>query len=150
MTYLSPYNTRRNAFELPSSFGSLEKQLDSLFSGLPGLFDLSNVASKTVAESPLKLRWYEKEDAYQVRLDLPGVSKEDISLEIEEGLLQVTAVRKFNSSGNEADNSQELRKSVRLPEDVNEEAISATVENGVLSVNLPKSEKAQPRKISIK
>ncbi|MBK1878469.1 Hsp20/alpha crystallin family protein [Pelagicoccus mobilis] len=148
MTYLNSYNTRRNALNWPSSFGSLEKQLDSIFAGFPSFFDLEKNVGSLGTESGVKVRWYEQGDGYLARLDLPGARKEDISLEIEDGYLKVTATRKFESDDKQG-SSFEYSKSFNVPEDVDAEKISATYEDGVLSLNLPKGEKAKPRQISV-
>lgn len=154
MTYITSNNTRRNAFDLPASFGfgSLEKQLDSLFSVIPGMFELSKSGASPSNEQAVKLRWYEKADAYLVRLDLPGVSKDDITIEIDDGSLQVAASRKFESDEKAEDSASalEYRRKFRLPELVREDAIVASYEDGVLSLTLPKTEKAKPRQIEVK
>lgn len=149
MTYLTPYNTRRNVFGLPAGFGSLEHQLGSLFAGLPGFFEPAVQGTGAGGDQTIKLRWYEKPDAYLVRLDLPGVAKENIELELEDGTMQVSATRIFEQDSQD-EGKLVYRRTFRLPETVQDEAIVASVENGVLSLHLPKSEKAKPRHIRIK
>ena len=146
MTYLNTINSRRNPINWPASFGTLEKQLDSLFAGFPSFFDVEAVSSDFAADSGVKLRWYQKDDGYLARLDLPGVSKKDIGLEIEEGYLKVNARR----DAEEGEASFEYRKSFKVPDEVDVEKIAASYENGVLSLSLPKGERAKPRKIKIK
>lgn len=144
MTYLNTYNSRRNALNWPANFGSLEKQLDSLLAGFPGFFD----NSPSEGGSSIKVRWYESEEGYLARLDLPGVSKEDISLELEDGYLQVAATRKF-AEGNDSDASLDYKKSFKVPDEVEAAKVSARYEDGVLSLSLPKGEKAKPRQIQV-
>lgn len=148
MTYLNTTNSRRNALNWPASFGSLEKQLDSIFAGFPNLFDLDASAGDFAADSGVKVRWYEKDDGYLARLDLPGVRKEDISLELEDGYLKVGASRKFEN-GDKPEASCEYAKRFNVPDEVDLEKISANYEDGVLNLHMPKGEKAKPRRISI-
>lgn len=148
MTYLNTTNSRRNALNWPSSFGSLEKQLDSIFAGFPSLFEFQDLAGDFATSSAVKVRWYEKDDGYLARLDLPGIRKEDIALELEDGYLKVSATRKCESAETD-EASYEYKKSFKIPEEVDAQKIAATYEDGVLSLNLPKGEKAKPRQISV-
>lgn len=147
MTYLRTNNTRPNALNWTLGLGGIEKQLDSLFAGLPGFFDVQQNSPQANSSYDAKLRWYEKPQAYLVRVDLPGVKKEDISLELEEGVVSISAVRTFEAK--KGANEAKYSKSFRVPEGVKDGAIAAQFENGVLGLTLPKSEKAQPRQISI-
>ncbi|MDQ8196991.1 Hsp20/alpha crystallin family protein [Pelagicoccus enzymogenes] len=150
MTYLRTNRIRPNALTWPLGLGDLEKQLDTLFAGLPGFFDVQEGGSPRDRAADAKLRWYEKADAYLVRVDLPGVKKEDLKIELEDGVVTVTAVRKFEAEG-EGEEAKELTysKAFRVPDGVQAGKISAGFESGVLSLTLPKSEKVQPRQISV-
>lgn len=86
----------------------------------------------------------ENEKEYLVELFMPGVKKEQIKVDVEKNTLTVSSetnkeeevkysVREFASS---------YKRSFTLPEDVNSDNISASYENGVLKVTLPKVEKA--------
>lgn len=127
------------------------KQLDSLFAGFPSLFDLHDDAFFSVPSGSVKTRWYEKDDAYLVRLDLPGVKKGDITLELEDGALTVSATRKFEAADKEAKSEGVFtyRKTIEVPEGVQEDKIEANYADGVLSLTLRKGEKAKPRQIEV-
>ena len=88
--------------------------------------------------------------------ELPGVKKEDIKLGVENGTLTLSGTR-----GEQAvpENSRWLRnelwhgsfsRTINLPHDVNAEKIIATLENGVLRVQLPRAEEARPKQIDVK
>jgi len=145
MTYLNSYNTRRNALSWPSSFGSIEQQLDSLLASFPSFVDLEKTVGTFDSGSRVRARWYEKDDAYLVRFDLPGVAKDAIVLELEDGYLKVTASRKYEQETP----SVELESGFKVPEQVDAEKISAAYQDGVLSLTLPKAEKAKPRQIKL-
>lgn len=86
--------------------------------------------------------------------DVPGVKKEDLDITLENGVLTVKGSRKFEPT---APKEQLLlgrsygafTRAFSLPEHLDEEKLSANLENGVLTIEIPKLQKAQPRKISI-
>lgn len=99
----------------------------------------------------------EDNDAYLVTTDLPGVNPEDIDVRFENGVLTINA--EVNERTTEENGSKSLvrerrwgrfSRSIRLPQNINVEDVDATYENGVLTLNLPKSEEAKPRQIEVK
>jgi HSP20 family protein len=89
----------------------------------------------------------EDEANYEVSLDLPGVKKEDIKLDLTDRTLSVSAERKVKSEGQEQ--SYSLRRSFTLPRNVAGDSITAKLEDGVLTLRLPKTEQARPRSIEV-
>jgi HSP20 family molecular chaperone IbpA len=89
----------------------------------------------------------EGKDAYLVFADVPGVSKDDIAVQYHEGELRLEATRAVP-----ADRAwpADFRRVFTIGPDVDVERISASIENGVLEVTLPKKELAKPRQIPIK
>ncbi|GGM58665.1 HSP20 family protein [Halarchaeum rubridurum] len=82
-------------------------------------------------------------EAYEVRLDLPGYDREAIDVELDARTLRVRAERDTDRSVTERYVTRERRheaveRAVTLPGDVQEAGASATHENGVLTVRLPK------------
>ena len=99
----------------------------------------------------------ESEDDYKASLELPGINKEDFNISVRDGLLTVSGDKKIENGAKEEHEyrlyerySGSFNRSFELPDDVNEEAIEADYSNGVLTIRLPKSEKAKPREIPIK
>jgi len=95
-------------------------------------------------------------DALNVVVELPGVAKEDVKVTLHDGVLTVAAERKQPEL---TEDEQWIRnevsygkfeRSINLPYAVVAEKISATHENGVLQVTLPKAEEAKPKQIAIK
>ena len=98
-----------------------------------------------------------KEDAqaFYLSADLPGMNREDIKLELEEGLLNLTAERKLAESA-EGENWRwvgrrygSFSRRFRLPRTVDAESISAEYKDGVLHVTLPKSGESATKQVSI-
>ena len=127
-----------------SPWSGLETEIDRLFETALGDFDGAGLS----ARFPVDL--YEDKDNIYVRAELPGVTRDDINVEMVEGYLTITAARKSQNA--EADNSEDsfsFTRSVSITDDVQADAVTAMHENGVLTVTLPKREEAKPRKISV-
>ncbi|MDD3343481.1 MAG: Hsp20/alpha crystallin family protein [Sulfurospirillaceae bacterium] len=101
---------------------------------------------------------HEGEFAYHIEVDLPGVKKEDISIDVKENQLIVSGERQFKAERKEKDYYKlessygKFQRSFALPENVDLENIEATTSEGVLEVVLPKLkvEKPEVKKINIK
>src|SRR5215218_10447793 len=94
-------------------------------------------------------------DHFVLRADLPGLSEEDVSIEIEERVLTISGQRKAEHT-EDKDVYQRVERafgsfsrSLTLPEGVDAEAVVASFDRGVLEVRIPKPEQRKPRKISI-
>jgi HSP20 family protein len=97
----------------------------------------------------------ETESHFVLRADLPGMSEEDVNIEVEERVLTVSGERKAEHKENK-DSYQRIERafgsfsrSLTLPDGVDAEAVSASFDRGVLEVQIPKPEQRKPRKISI-
>lgn len=97
---------------------------------------------------------YEGNDELEIAALVPGLKAEDLKLEIVDGSLIIEGEKKNDHTENPYIRKERLfgtfTKSVKLPYQVNQEAINATLVNGVLTVKLVKSENAKPKKIDIK
>jgi HSP20 family protein len=98
---------------------------------------------------------WEAEDALVYAFDLPGVVADKVSIEVEDSMLTVTAerAREHEVSGDRYHRFERrygtFSRTVGLPQGVDEEAIQASYEHGVLEIRVPKPEQAKPRRISI-
>ena len=90
---------------------------------------------------------YEDKDNTYVRAELPGVNRDDITVEMVEGYLSIRANRKTVDT--EGEETFSVSRSVGVPENVHADQVSAVYENGVLTVTLPKQESAKPKKITV-
>ena len=90
----------------------------------------------------------ESNDAFMISADLPGIEKSDIEVKVEENTLILIANRYIDKSdNNEKIHYNERRfgtfsRSFKLPKTVKEEKITAKLDNGVLSIVIPKTEDA--------
>ena len=134
-------------------FRSLQNEVNQLFESV---FPASgeNGDSTSAVWAP-RMDVKETDDRYRLSLDLPGVSKDDVSITVEDNRLTIRGERQ-GETRSEDENVVRMERSfgrfyrtLRLPESVNEEQITATFDDGVLSVDLPKTEKSTPTNISI-
>ncbi|HTM21775.1 MAG TPA: Hsp20/alpha crystallin family protein [Kofleriaceae bacterium] len=98
----------------------------------------------------------EREDAYVLTADLPGLKEGDVDISLDNGVLTVSGAR----IGEEKKEGEtwylyerqhgSFSRSFRLPTEINQEKIEAQLEHGVLTLTLPKRPEAQPRKIKVR
>lgn len=96
----------------------------------------------------------ETDAGYTLRVETPGMEKGDIKIEFENGVLTVSGEKRIEKEEKDEKVHRIERRygsfcrSLRLP-DVDGDRITAGYKNGVLEVTVPKTEKAQPKRISI-
>lgn len=134
-----------------SPWSGLESEIDRLFAA-----SLPEFGSTALAASfPVDL--FEDQANAFVRAELPGVNRDDIQVEMTDGSLTITAVRKTpatpsTSSGQgegHAEQSSSFSRTLTIPAEISADQVSAAYENGVLTVTLPKREEAKPKKITV-
>ncbi len=98
----------------------------------------------------------ENGDNYLIRADLPGMDKKDISITIENGTLKIEGEKKEEQKKEHGKYYHlerrygKFSRSFILPDEVLSEKIDAKMNNGVLELTLPKTEKAIPKAIEVK
>jgi HSP20 family protein len=98
----------------------------------------------------------EKDTAYLVKAELPGLAPENIDVQVENEVLTVRGERKYENAEENAGYRRVERsygsfaRSFVLPKGTNPDAIDAQVENGVLTVTIPKPAAATSRKVEVK
>ena len=89
----------------------------------------------------------EDENEYKVEFVVPGLTKKDITVLLDEDLLKVSYEKPEDSTNTFIDS---FERTYTLPENINEKKIDAKVENGILTIRLPKlQKKSTQREISI-
>jgi HSP20 family protein len=135
---------------------TMQNEMNRLFNTFFDTPSPSNGGSQAVAR-----RWIpamdvvETDDQFVLRADLPGLSENDVKIEVEDNVLTVSGERK---SEHEQHNEGYYRverafgsfsRSLTLPEGVDAEGIQANFNSGVLEVRIPKPEQHKPRKVQI-
>jgi len=97
----------------------------------------------------------ETDTTYEVTAELPGLSKKDVEITFENGVLTFKGERQFEESGDEGNFHRLERRygafsrSFVLPTEIETEKVDAKFKSGVLTITLPKAERARSRKIDI-
>jgi HSP20 family protein len=98
---------------------------------------------------------HETESSIVIQADMPGVDKKDVSIDLKEGVLTISADRmeteevKKESYFKRERATGKIKRFFTLTDRVNQEDIKASMANGVLTVEIPKAEEVKPRQISI-
>jgi len=99
---------------------------------------------------------FETEDKIVATVELPGIAPEDVEVAVEDSTLTISGSREFSSEvKEEAFHRIERRygsfsRAIALPQTADTEKVEAAFDRGVLTVEVPKVEKAKPKKIQIK
>lgn len=94
----------------------------------------------------------ETDDAFVARIDVPGVKKEDVSLELGDRELRVTGQLKQEEGGRwhrRTRRTGEFETRLSLPAGIQADKVTANLADGVLTVSLPKAESGRPRRVEI-
>lgn len=97
---------------------------------------------------------YERDDAYLIVADVPGVEQKDLEISVEERVLAIEGLADLPEPAQATLLHREFgpvryRRTFQLSDDIDVEKIGAAVKNGVLRVTLPKAAARQPRKITV-
>ena len=97
----------------------------------------------------------EAEDHFVLKVDLPGLSEDDVSIEVQDGNLTISGERSAEHESSERGwyrierSFGSFNRSLTLPDGVDAEAISARFDRGVLEVRIPKPAERKPRRVAI-
>ena len=126
---------------------------DLLNESRPSLGNLSEFENRSFTPA---LDVEESADAYTVHVNLPGIKLDDISVNIHDDVLTISA----ESAAEQRDEDSRVvrrerrygkfSRSLRFPTILDGDAVEAKLDNGVLSVTLPKAEQVKPRQIPVK
>ncbi len=137
------------------SFGrlsDLRDEIDRLFES--PLSELTRTSQLLSGWTPA-LDVYENKDHFVVKAELPGMKKEDIEVSLHDGSLSISGERKTESKHEEGEVYRAERffgrfqRTVTLPTAVAADKVKAAYNEGVLTITLPKTEEAKPKKIDV-
>jgi HSP20 family protein len=128
----------------------MRRQMDRLFQGLSG-----QQLPQTAGVFPL-INLTETRDAYTIRAELPGIVPEEIDIQATASSLALSGQRKIPEENGSARYHRRERESgafsrvISLPGDINPEKVDAKMQQGILTIVLPKAESAKPKQISVR
>nr|ABK23980.1 unknown [Picea sitchensis] len=147
---------------IPSFFGRSSRAFDPFsldvwepfqaFTDLAAGGPSEQFVKEASAVANTQIDWKETSEAHIFKADLPGLKKEDVKIELEEGqrILQISGERSKeeehkNDKWHRIERSRgKFLRRFRLPENAKVEEIKASMENGVLTVTVPKQPEPQP------
>ncbi len=144
------YNPNHRISTRPGRIGIFDDLFNDFFSPL-----VTNGQPAGRQESPMKVDIYEKDNAIFINADLPGISKENISVDIKGKVLTIGGERKSDEEIKEEHcyrreiSHGSFQRVFTLPFEVGEDMVKATYINGVLKLEIPKPEEQVPKKITI-
>jgi HSP20 family protein len=145
-------NGRRTPRVALAPVNRLDRMFDEVFSGFPAFAagDRALMAATDISES---------ENAVTLTIELPGVRSEDVNVSLENDTLTIKAEKK-QDSGDNGDNADQVHRVERsfgtferrfnVSKGIDVDGIEASQTDGVLTVVLPKSERAKSRDIEVK
>lgn len=146
---MSIFITSRRPLDPFTNLRRLNSVLDEAFGPGPAQEDLAAAAWFPACDV------FEDKDAVKLLAELPGVRPEDVKLSVENGLLSIRGEKQQQSGDrNGRVHSFErsygrFERSFALPSTIDPERISASFEHGILTVTIPKAERARPREIPV-
>ncbi|MGR8949593.1 MAG: Hsp20/alpha crystallin family protein [Gammaproteobacteria bacterium] len=132
------------------NFGQLHNDIDRVFSVFEKTPGETNANSWTPAVDITEFK-----DRYVLAVELPGIAAENVEITLHEGVLEIQGERAEPTSEEEVVYRRSERRAgafhrrFHLPETIDADNISASSDNGVFEVTIPKQEKAKPRRIEV-
>ncbi len=136
-------------------------EVDALQRSINRLFDEA-FSGRRVRQEGGEAMWtppvntYEDKDAFTLYIDLPGVDQKAVKLNLDNNTLTISGTRRLEHE-EERENYQRIEsvygnfsRAFTLPATVDTDKVEAHMENGVLTIRLPKREEVKPKQIEIK
>jgi len=133
-----------------SIFNDMDKMINNVFENDWNF----SVRSKTNWSPAVDVK--ESDNSFTLTADIPGLTKKEVKVNITDGILSISGERKFEDEKENGNYHYRERRygsfsrTFNLPETVNDEDISASFKNGILSIELPKHEVVLPKEREIK
>ena len=149
MTSLIRFTPRHDVRQLQREFDRL---FESFFPTRPTNGDEARESAVWAPRADLT----ETEGAYFIHLDLPGLQKDDVEINVHDGTLSISGERQHQETEEDRTFVRVERsygrfyRAFSLPQTIDAQGIEATFEDGVLSIHVPTAEELKPRRIDIR
>ncbi|NNE90160.1 MAG: Hsp20/alpha crystallin family protein [Verrucomicrobiales bacterium] len=124
--------------------------------GYSPLFDLANRLSRFpfdfgefVDQAQSDAQLFEDDEHFYARFELPGIKRDDLHVDLNGNQLELSVSRESDSKEDESQSSFSFERSISVPEGIDPEGVSAKLEDGILTVTMPKLEERKPRTIKV-
>ena len=137
---------RRREWDPLDVFDEMRNSLDSFFGGGPSL--------SRPGRLPVDIR--QDEDKYVLEADIPGMTEKDIDVRIDRDMLTISSSKEEEKEEREEGylvrerRRSAFQRSFVIPGDVNPDKIDARFHDGQLTIEMPRTEKAKPKRITVK
>jgi HSP20 family protein len=136
---------------------NFEREINKMFNEFDNLFGLRlrDVEDQNLVWMP-STDIAEYDERYEIKMDFPGLTKEDVKISYNDGQLTISGERKFESDNKDVKYHRIERsygkffRSFSVPNKIKEDKIEANFKDGLLTIILPKAEEATPKEIEIK
>ena len=139
--------TREAGLAWPGSLGRLHEEMDRLFNRFFGELRPMEVIGSCVVDVS------EDDEHVYVNAELPGMTREDVELTLENGLLTISGEKKSETIPGNEDLTERyygrIYRSLTLPSGVDEKRVRATMKEGILRIVLDKTPESKPHRIPI-
>ncbi|HVX88073.1 MAG TPA: Hsp20/alpha crystallin family protein [Gemmatimonadales bacterium] len=147
--------SRRPATWVANDIRRMDRLFNDVFAAFPFSDQLTREAESTAAWMPA-VDVFETRDGLRIIAELPGVAPDQVKVSVEQGILTLRGEKQQHSEEQtEAVHRYErsygaFQRSFQLPSSVDADRIDAKMEHGVLTISLPKAEKAKAKEIAVK
>ena len=149
------WNPTRELTAFPADVLSMQREINRMFDGVfrGGIQDDGSLFS-TSWTPPTDIAEHETE--YRVKVELPGVTRDDVKITMQDNILTIRGEKKQEVETRESNQHRversygSFQRSFTLPATVKGDKIEASYADGILCITLPKAEAAQPKQIEVK
>jgi len=137
------------------------REMETFQNRINRLFDRSFFPSFSLDDEMSLGNWrpvvdiYENDETLVVKLELPGVDKNDISVDLKDGVLTLSGKRSHEKEVKEENYYRKERaygsfhRSFNVPAEIDPDKVKAEFKDGILKVEIPKPEEKKPKKIAV-
>jgi HSP20 family protein len=147
------WNPARELATWPSDLFGIQREMNRMFDGF---FRGTNDEYYVISSWTPAVDIAEHDDEYLVKVELPGINKDEVKLTLENNILTIRGEKKQEKetkkeSYHRVERSYgSFQRSFTLPAAVKADRIDASYKDGILTVSLPKAEEAKPKQIEVK
>lgn len=152
---LVPFGNNYPAPPMTSPFGSLQREIDRLFSDFGRGFGIPAMPSRNMMPN---IDVSETDNEIEITVELPGLQRSDVEISLDDDVLTIRGEKKAETT--EKDDKKNVHvaeraygvfyRAIQLPAGVDPATIEATMANGVLKIKIPRPAPSQAKKIEIK
>lgn len=154
MSMLTKWNSLGKSNELeqwgPITRWDPRREMDEIMRGMQHIFPGANDESMTLAEWSPTVDIGESDQEYVIKAELPDVKKDDIKVNILDGMLSITGERRVEKEENKMKYHRleraygRFQRTFTLPEETDTDNISSEYKEGILTVHMPKNPSLKP------